>query len=105
MSNLLRPPHPPLSPDYGGEDKGEGVNTMLMPVPLFMRKAIIPLNGGIVSFLLRRMGLKGVWLLSESFSSGKKESSEKLLYALLITQISKEDYTDFPDFPMDFESV
>jgi len=51
------------------------------------------------------MGLKGVWLLSESFSSGKKESSEKLLYALLITQISKEDYTDFPDFPMDFESV
>jgi len=37
----LRPPHPPLSPDYGGEDKGEGVNTMPMPVPLFMRKAII----------------------------------------------------------------
>jgi hypothetical protein len=22
---LLSPPHPPLSPDYGGEDKGEGV--------------------------------------------------------------------------------
>jgi len=21
----LHPPHPPLSPDYGGEDKGEGV--------------------------------------------------------------------------------
>jgi len=40
LSNLLRPPHPPLSPDYGGEDKGEGVNTMPMPVPLFMRKAI-----------------------------------------------------------------
>jgi hypothetical protein len=42
LSNLLRPPHPPLSPDYGGEDKGEGVNTMPMHIPLFMRKAIVP---------------------------------------------------------------
>jgi len=25
LSNVFRPPHPPLSPDYGGEDKGEGV--------------------------------------------------------------------------------
>jgi hypothetical protein len=25
LSILLHPPHPPLSPDYGGEDKGEGV--------------------------------------------------------------------------------
>lgn len=25
LSNFLRPPHPSLSPDYGGEDKGEGV--------------------------------------------------------------------------------
>jgi hypothetical protein len=33
------------------------------------------------------------------------ESSEKLLHALLITQISKEDYTDFPDFSMHFVSV
>jgi len=41
LRNLLRPPHPPLSPAYGGEDKGEGVNTMPMSVPLFMRKAII----------------------------------------------------------------
>jgi hypothetical protein len=24
LSILLDPPHPPLSPDYGGEDKGEG---------------------------------------------------------------------------------
>jgi len=34
-----------------------------------------------------------------------KESSEKLLHALLITQILKEDYTDFPDFPIYFASV
>jgi len=25
LINLLRPPHPPLSPESGGEDKGEGV--------------------------------------------------------------------------------
>jgi hypothetical protein len=25
LSILLHPPHPPLSPDHGGEDKGEGV--------------------------------------------------------------------------------
>jgi len=24
LSILLHPPHPPLSPDCGGEDKGEG---------------------------------------------------------------------------------
>ena len=24
LSILLHPPHPPLSPDYGGEDQGEG---------------------------------------------------------------------------------
>jgi hypothetical protein len=28
---LLNPPHPPLSPDYGGEDKGEGVFCKLPP--------------------------------------------------------------------------
>jgi hypothetical protein len=33
------------------------------------------------------------------------ESSEKLIYALLITEISKKDYTDFPDFSMNFLSV
>ena len=26
LSIFLHPPHPPLSPDYGGEDKGEGVS-------------------------------------------------------------------------------
>ncbi|MDI6756156.1 MAG: hypothetical protein QME78_17425 [Thermodesulfobacteriota bacterium] len=25
LINLLLPPHPPLSPESGGEDKGEGV--------------------------------------------------------------------------------
>jgi len=35
----------------------------------------------------------------------KKESSGKILNALLITQILKEDYTDLPDFSMDFLSV
>jgi hypothetical protein len=34
-----------------------------------------------------------------------KESSEELLNALLIAQISKEDYTDLSDFPMHFVSV
>ena len=31
--------------------------------------------------------------------------SEKLPHALLITQISKENYADFLDFPMYFKSV
>jgi len=36
LSILLHPPHPPLSPDYGGEDKGEGgANVMTIFVPLF----------------------------------------------------------------------
>jgi len=34
-----------------------------------------------------------------------KESSEKLLYALLITLISKNDYTDFSLFSMHPPSV
>jgi len=34
-----------------------------------------------------------------------KESSEKIVHALLMTQISKEDYTDFPDFSMNSISV
>jgi hypothetical protein len=33
------------------------------------------------------------------------ESSEKTLHALLMTQISKEDYTDFLDFSIKFVSV
>ena len=37
---LLRPPHPPLSPEYGGEDKGEGVCGTPIFVPLFMQKSI-----------------------------------------------------------------
>ena len=42
--------------------------------------------------------------LARSFvlSRGFVESSEKLLYALLITQISKEDYTDFSYFSVGF---
>jgi hypothetical protein len=43
--------------------------------------------------------LKGVYIKDHH------ESSEKLLHALLIIQISKEDYTDFPDFSMHFISV
>ena len=35
LSILLHPPHPSLSPDYGGEDKGEGSNVMVILVPLF----------------------------------------------------------------------
>jgi hypothetical protein len=34
-----------------------------------------------------------------------KESYEKLLHALLIIQISKGDYIDFPDFSMHLVSV
>jgi hypothetical protein len=34
-----------------------------------------------------------------------KESSEKPLHALLITQISKDDYADFHDFSKCFVSV
>ena len=34
-----------------------------------------------------------------------EESSEKLLYALLISQISKDDYADFHDFSTCFVSV
>jgi hypothetical protein len=37
---LLRPPHPPLSPEYGGEDKGEGVCGIPIFVPLFVQKSI-----------------------------------------------------------------
>jgi len=43
--------------------------------------------------------LKGVYITDHH------ENSEKLLHALLIIQISKEDYTDFPDFSMHFISV
>jgi hypothetical protein len=35
----------------------------------------------------------------------QKESYEKLLHALSITQISKEDYADFHNFSMCFVSV
>gem|GEM_PF-2147312 len=38
---LLSPPHPPLSPDYGGEDKGEGDCGITIFLPLFMQKSII----------------------------------------------------------------
>jgi hypothetical protein len=41
LSILLHPPHPPLSPDYGGEDKGWGSNVMAIFVPLFTLKSII----------------------------------------------------------------
>ena len=34
-------PSPSLSPDSGGEDKGEGDNVAPIFVPLFMRKSII----------------------------------------------------------------
>ena len=37
---MLRPPHPPLSPEYGGEDKGEGVCGIPIFVPLFVQKSI-----------------------------------------------------------------
>ena len=40
-----------------------------------------------------------------AFQGFGDESSEKLLYALLITLISKKDYTDFPYFSMNFLSV
>ena len=43
--------------------------------------------------------------LEEELSICIKESSEKLLHALSITQISKDDYTDFHDFSMCFVSV
>jgi len=33
------------------------------------------------------------------------ESSEKILHALLMTQVSKEDYRDFLDFSMNFVSA
>jgi hypothetical protein len=38
-------------------------------------------------------------------STDYNESSGKLPHALLITQISKEDYIDFPDFSMNLISV
>jgi len=38
-------------------------------------------------------------------SSKKYEISKKKLHTLLNTQISKKDYTDFPDFSMHFISV
>jgi hypothetical protein len=51
------------------------------------------------------MDLKTVFLdlvLEGTHGCKEVESSEKLLHALLITQISKEDYTDFLDFSMHF---
>ncbi|OGP92439.1 MAG: hypothetical protein A2157_19915 [Deltaproteobacteria bacterium RBG_16_47_11] len=38
-------------------------------------------------------------------SNQKLESSEELLYALLITQIPKDDYTDFLELSMNYISV
>jgi hypothetical protein len=35
----------------------------------------------------------------------RKESSARKVQAPLMAHISKEDYTDFPGFSMDFESV
>jgi hypothetical protein len=40
-----------------------------------------------------------------SKDTSNKESSERILQALLITQISKDDYADFNDFSMCFVSV
>ena len=51
------------------------------------------------------MDLKTVFLdlvLLVTHGSKEVESSEKLLHALLITQFSKEDYTDFIDFSKHF---
>jgi len=43
--------------------------------------------------------------ISGLFQNSQKESSEKLLLALSITQISKDDYADFHDFSMCLVSV
>jgi hypothetical protein len=45
------------------------------------------------------------WQASWGPPIDNEESSEKLLYALLITQILEEDYADFPIFPMHSASV